>query len=243
MKIIKLNTIASTNSFLKDLAKNTVLENFTVVVTDQQTNGRGQHNSKWHSKPFKNLTFSIFINFSDLEIHQKKYLNFAISLAIFKVIANKNLPKLSIKWPNDILSANKKIGGILIENTFSGNKIKNTIVGIGINVNQTTFSNTLKNVTSLKIENNKDYNLEKLLLKIVLTIEKQITLLNLKKFNTLEKKYLNVLYKKNITSMFKNNDGCLFMGIIVGISENGKLQIKLEDNSVKEFGVKEVSFV
>ena len=243
MKIIKLNAIDSTNSFLKDLAKNRVLENFTVVVTDHQTNGRGQHNSEWQSKPFKNLTFSVFINFTDLEIQQHKYLNFAISLAIFKVISDENLPNLSIKWPNDILSANKKICGILIENTFSGTKIKNTVVGIGINVNETTFSNSLKNVTSLKIENNKNYNLDELLVKVVSTIEEKIMLLNLKKFGDLEKNYRNVLYKKNTATMFKDSYGVLFMGIIIGISSNGKLQIKLEDNSVKEFGVKEVSFV
>lgn len=243
MKIIKLNAIDSTNSFLKDLAKNTVLENFTVVVTDHQTNGRGQQENKWQSKPFKNLTFSVFIKFKDLEIQQHKYLNFAISLAIFKVIFDENLPKVSIKWPNDILSANKKICGILIENTFGGNKIKNTVVGIGLNVNQTSFSNSLKNVTSLKIENNTAYNLDELLLKIITSIEEEITLLNLKNFSFLEKNYLNVLYKKNTTTMFKDSSGVLFMGVIIGISNNGKLQIKLEDNSVKEFGVKEVSFV
>lgn len=243
MKIIKLNAIDSTNSFLKDLAKNTALENYTVVVTDNQTNGRGQQESAWQSKPFKSLTFSVFIGFKNLEIQQKKYLNFAISLAIFDVLSDENLSKLTIKWPNDILSANKKICGILIENTFIGNKIKNSVVGIGLNVNEIDFSNTLKKVTSLKKETHKDYNLDELLVKIVTKIEEKITLLNSEKFNKLEETYLKHLFKKNTTTMFKNSNGNLFMGIIVGISNNGKLQVQLENDVIKEFGIKEISFV
>ena len=163
MKIIKLNAIDSTNSFLKELAQNSTLENYTTVVAKQQKNGRGQQENKWLSKPFKNLTFSIYLKFSDLKITDKKQLNFAISLAIFEVLFNKKTPKLSIKWPNDILSANKKICGILIENSIKGHFIKNAVVGIGINVNQEHFSDTIKNVTSLKNETNKEFNLDELL--------------------------------------------------------------------------------
>ena len=242
MKIIKLNAIDSTNSFLKELAQNSTLENYTTVVAKQQKNGRGQQESKWLSKPFKNLTFSVFLKFSDLKISDKKQLNFAISLAIFEVLFNKKIPKLSIKWPNDILSANKKICGILIENSIKGHFINNAVVGIGINVNQEHFSDTLKNVTSLKNETNKEFNLDELLEKIILKIEEKTTLLNNKKFSILEETYLNVLYKKSIPTMFKNKEGILFMGIITGIATNGNLLITLEDESIKEFGIKEISF-
>ncbi|QNM84145.1 biotin--[acetyl-CoA-carboxylase] ligase [Polaribacter pectinis] len=242
MKIIKLNAIDSTNSFLKDLAKNSTLENFTVVATDNQTNGRGQQETTWQSKPFKNLTFSVFIRFKNLAIQHKKYLNFAISLAVFEVLSDEKLPKLFIKWPNDILSANKKICGILIENTFIGDRIKNTIVGIGLNVNQIDFSNAIKSVTSLKIETNKDYNLDFLLKKIISKIEEKVQLLNSEKFDDLEQGYLKFLFKKNTTTMFKDSNGNLFMGIISGISKDGKLQVTLEDDLIKEFGIKEISF-
>ena len=242
MKIIKLNAIDSTNSFLKDLAKNSVLENFTVVATDKQTKGRGQQESKWLSKPFENLTFSIFTRFKNLQIHQKKYLNFAVSLAVFEVLSKENLPKLSIKWPNDILSANKKLCGILIENTFIGDRIKNSVIGIGLNVNQIDFPNALKNSTSLKVETKRTYDLDVLLQKIISKIEEKISLLNHQKFDTLEQDYLQFLFKKNTPTMFKNSKCGLFLGIISGISNEGKLQVKLENDVIKEFGIKEISF-
>ncbi|MFK8059009.1 MAG: biotin--[acetyl-CoA-carboxylase] ligase [Polaribacter sp.] len=243
MKIIKLNAIDSTNSFLKDLAQSSTLENFTIVVTENQVNGRGQQESKWVTKPFKNLTFSIFIKFKNLRIIEKKYLNFAVSLAIYDALFDKKIDKLSIKWPNDILSANKKICGILIENTFIGDKIKNSIIGIGLNVNQEKFPDYLKSATSLKLETKVESNLDELLNEIQLKIKEKINLLEMQQFSVLEKNYLEVLYKKNIPTMFKNSKDIIFMGIISGISNDGKLQILLEDDTIKEFGIKEVSFL
>ena len=219
------------------------LENLTVVVTKKQTKGRGQQKKEWISEPYKNLTFSVFISLKDVKIIHKKYLNFAISLAVYNVLFDKKTPKLSIKWPNDILSVNKKICGILIENTFFGDQIKSTIVGIGLNVNQEIFSNTLSNVTSLKLATLKETDLDVLLNEILVQLKTKIKVLESKNFHLLEKQYLDVLYKKNIPTMFKNSKDEIFMGIISGISDQGNLQIQLEDDSVKEFGIKEVSIL
>ena len=243
MKIIKLSATDSTNSFLKDLSQNSALENYTVIVAQKQTKGRGQQDSNWVSEPFKNLTFSVFIEFNNFKIANSKYLNFAISSSIYNILIAKKILKLSIKWPNDIMSANKKICGILIENTFSGDKIKNSVIGIGLNVNQEIFPETLNNITSLKLETSLEYNLDNLLEDIISEIEKNIRFLESSKYHLLEKNYLDVLYKKNIPTMFKNSKDEIFMGLISGISNNGKLQIQLEDDSVKEFGIKEVSFL
>lgn len=243
MKIIKLDAIASTNSFLKDLSTTSALENGTVAVTQKQTKGRGQQDSQWISEPYKNLTFSTFILLNDVKIDHRRYLNFAISIAIYTVLLNKKIPKLSIKWPNDILSANKKICGILIENTFFGDRIKSTIVGIGLNVNQEIFPNSLPNVTSLKLETSIESDLDVLLNEILIEFQHKIKLLESKDFHLLEKQYLEVLYKKNIPTMFKNSKDEIFMGIISGISDDGNLQIQLEDDSILEFGIKEVSIL
>ena len=243
MKIIKLNAIASTNSFLKDLSTSSALENGTVVLTQEQTKGRGQQDSKWVSEPHKNLTFSTFILLNDVKIAHRRYLNFAISIAIYTVLFDKKIPKLSIKWPNDILSANKKICGILIENSFFGDKIKSAIVGIGLNVNQEIFPNSLPNATSLKLETSMEYDLDILLNEILIEFQHKIKLLESKYFHLLEKQYLEVLYKKNIPTMFKNSKDEIFMGIISGISDDGNLQIQLEDDSILEFGIKEVSIL
>jgi len=243
LKIIKLDTVVSTNSFLKFLSVSAALENFTVVVTQKQTKGRGQQKNKWLSEPYKNLTFSVFTSLKDVKIIHKKYLNFAISLAIYRVLFDKNIPKISIKWPNDLMVANKKICGILIENTFFGDQIKSTIVGIGLNVNQEKFPNSLRNVTSLKLATLKETDLNLLLHEILAELKTNIKLLESKDFHLLEKQYLNVLYKKNIPTMFKTSKDEIFMGIISGISDQGNLQIQLEDDSVKEFGIKEVSML
>ncbi|WP_299056135.1 biotin--[acetyl-CoA-carboxylase] ligase [uncultured Polaribacter sp.] len=243
MKIIKLNATESTNSFLKNLSQNSDIENLTVVVSEKQTNGRGQQDQAWLSEPFKNLTFSVFNSFDTLKIEHQKHLNFAVSIAIYNVLSNKKIAKLSIKWPNDIMSANKKICGILIENTFAGSKIKKTVIGIGLNVNQTEFPKSIKNVTSLKLETNTDHNLTPLLKEILKEIQTQILKLENNRFKSLEEKYVSVLYKKDIPSMFKDSNGLLFLGIITGISKTGNLLIQLENNSIKEFGIKEVRFL
>lgn len=243
MEIIKLNATDSTNSFLKDLSQNSTLKNYTIVITDHQEKGRGQLESSWISTPYKNLTFSVFVAFDDLKIVKKRYLNFAISLAIYDVLIAKKIKRVSIKWPNDILSANKKICGILVENNFRGTNIKNTIIGIGLNVNQVIFPEFLNNATSLKLETDLASNLDDLLKVILKSLQKNISLLAAKEYTFLEQRYLEVLYKKNIPSMFKNTRDEIFMGIIIGISKDGKLQIQLENDSIKEFGVKEVSFL
>ena len=243
MKIIKLSAIDSTNSFLKEMASGSVVENFTVVVTENQVKGRGQQGSTWESETGKNLIFSVFVAFNSLNISDKKYLNYAVSLAVFEVLQKENIPRITIKWPNDILSAKKKIGGILIENSLKGAKISSSVIGIGLNVNQTSFSSSLENASSLKLSSNRTFDLEQLLIEILTSLKSKISLLNAKAFESIETSYLNVLYKKNIPTMFKDSNDVLFMGIIRGISKDGKLQVEIEDETFKEFGIKEISFI
>lgn len=242
MKIIKLNAIDSTNSFLKDLAKNATLENFTIVIAKEQTAGKGQMGSNWASEKDKNLTFSILIKHTEALISNQNYLNFALSLAIYDVINEFKVPYLTIKWPNDILSANKKLGGVLIENTLQKNQILASIIGIGINVNQTLFQADLKKATSIKNCINKETDLNTLLKDLQTSIIFYIGLFQQQKFNFLEKEYLSKLYKKDIPATFIDADKNFFMGIITGVSKSGKLQILLENDVLKEFAIKEVSF-
>ena len=242
MKIIKFNTINSTNSFLKELSSNSPVDDFTVIVTKNQTSGRGQMNTTWSTEGGKNLIFSILIKFNNLLILNQKYLSYAISVGVFEAINRYNLPKLSIKWPNDILSENDKIGGILIENSLQRNKIQSSIVGIGLNINQENFPEDLPNASSIINKTQQILDLDLVLDIVLKQIEHNINLLKEEKFNLLEEKYLAVLYKKNIPSMFKTSQNDFFVGKIIGVSPIGKLQIELEDETIREFGLKEVSF-
>lgn len=242
MKIIKLDAIDSTNSFLKELAQNSVLEDYTTVVTNNQTSGRGQMNNKWLSEPDKNLTFSVFTKLKNLHIENQAYLNFAVSIAIVKVLNLLSVPNLSIKWPNDIMSDSQKICGLLIETTFKKMQIKNTIIGIGLNVNQTNFPPQLHNASSLKNKCNQEFDLDSLLDKLLDEIKIQISRIENDELENIHKEYQLCLFKKNIPTAFKNEKSQLFfMGMIKGVSTNGKIQIQLEDDSIVEFDIKEIS--
>lgn len=243
MRLIKLDATNSTNSFLKELAQNSSLDGYTVVATKDQTSGRGQMNNSWESEPHKNLTFSVFTALESLQIKHQAYLNFAVSLAIYDSLKSLSVPKLYIKWPNDIMSANQKICGILIETTFAQQRIKNTIIGIGLNVNQEKFPNKLINASSLKLILKKDFDLEQLLSSIVERIKIRILAIENGGFNETHKEYHTALYKKGIPTAFIDTKTSLFfMGIIVGVSTLGNLQIQLEDDSIVGYGIKEISF-
>ena len=134
-RIIKLNAIPSTNDYLKKRYKSGKVFDGELVWTENQTSGRGQRNKKWISEPFTCLTFSIYKQFNHLLINPFK-LNAVVCLAIINALEKLSIPELLIKWPNDILSENKKIGGVLIENFFYKSKIKASIIGVGLNLNQ-----------------------------------------------------------------------------------------------------------
>ncbi len=242
MKIIKLDAIDSTNSFLKELAHNSPLEDYTIVVAKSQTSGRGQMNASWVSKPNKNLTFSVLKQMKNLLIEHQSYLNFAVSLGIFKVLEELSVPNLTIKWPNDIMSGNKKICGILLETTFHRKKIKNTVMGIGLNVNQKNFPKNIPQASSLFKILGEEFDLEKLLVNLTKSIQLQIDKLEHHRFDLIHQEYLKNLYKKNVPTAFKSeHTQSIFMGIIKEVSRLGNLRIQLEDDSIVEFGIKEIS--
>lgn len=242
MRIIKLNTINSTNDYLKNMFKEIPLNNFTTVVADYQVKGKGQYRNRWHSDKGKNLLFSVLIKFKSFSIKDQVYLNFAISLAIFEVLTDM-LKNVKIKWPNDIMSRQSKICGILIENSVKHDKISHSIVGIGLNVNQEIFPTELKKATSIKKILKKDVKLDELLQKILQQIKISIAKIEKKHFKSLHSDYHLNLYRFEQPSMFKTNDNAIFLGKIIGVSEQGKLKLELLDETIKEFEVKEICFM
>lgn len=242
MKIIKLNAIDSTNSFLKEMAGNGTVNNFTVVVAKEQTNGRGQMNNVWVSELGKNLTFSVFVRFLKFPLEYQRYLSFAVALSVFEAVKSLEVNRLAIKWPNDIMAGNKKLGGILIENSINYDKIDSSVIGIGLNVNQQSFASELSNATSLIQILKEEIDLDVLLEKILSFLKNMVMLIENGKYDEIEKRYLENLYKRNIPSMFKTGQGDLLMGKIIGVSQEGKLQLELENETLKEFDLKEISF-
>jgi BirA family biotin operon repressor/biotin-[acetyl-CoA-carboxylase] ligase len=141
------------------------------------------------------------------------------------------------------MSAEKKICGILIETTFSHLEIKNTIIGIGLNVNQEKFPKKLFNASSLKNILKKEIDLEPLMNAIVEKIKYRISSIESGKFSQTHKEYHEALYKRGIpTAFIDKKTKLLFMGIISGVSSIGNLQIQLEDDTIVKYGLKEISF-
>lgn len=242
MKLIKLNAIDSTNDFLKDLSRKEAMENFTTVVSQYQTKGKGQMGSMWNSDSGKNLIMSTLVKDILLDVNDIFHLNISVSLAVIEVLEEKKIPGLSIKWPNDIMSDTKKIAGILIENSFKSDTKIESIVGIGLNVNQTDFSN-LPKASSLILVKNMVYDLDELLNKIVSQIKKNCALIASHQSDVLWDAYHLKLFKIGVPIPFEIGPNNQFMGIIQKVTYEGKLQVILEDDVVKTFGVKEITML
>ena len=242
MKLVKLNAIDSTNSYLKNLIKQTTVENWTVIIAEHQTNGKGQFDNKWVCDKGKNLTISILSKFKNLKVQQQFYLNYGVSIALYNVLKYYIPEKLSVKWPNDILSANHKICGILIESSINNSNVNHAIIGIGLNVNQVEFPSTILNVTSLKKILNKNIDKDELLDKIILEIQYQLVLIQQQQFEEIKSQYEKVLYKRGVPSMFVDTNDNAFLGKIIGVTTKGKLQVELVDETLQEYDLKEIKF-
>ncbi|CAH8291376.1 BirA family biotin operon repressor/biotin-[acetyl-CoA-carboxylase] ligase [Mariniflexile fucanivorans] len=242
MNIIKLDATDSTNSYLRRLSVNEPIADYTVVVTKLQTSGRGQMGTVWDSEASKNLTFSVYKDLSEYHLESPFYISMAIALALYKTLSSLSIPKLSVKWPNDILSENKKICGILIENVFKQHKFSSTIIGIGLNVNQVEFDN-LPKASSLKLVSGSTFDLDDITKEIIINLKYYFNILKERRLVSLKETYEASLFRKNKPSTFQDAEGVLFFGIIKGVSEYGNLQVLLEDEMIKEFDLKTITLL
>ena len=242
MHIIKLPAIDSTNSYLKELTTQQTVANFTVVVAENQTNGRGQRGANWEVESGKNLTFSVLIKDVLVSFEEVFNLNVVVAVSLFQTFSTLKISNLAIKWANDILADKKKICGILIENQFKSNSEIFSIIGIGINVNQENFTN-LPQASSLKNISGKEWNKEEVLLTFLHQFQKNINLYQNEGATLFWKVYHDNLFKKNVPMAFENVSNEKFMGIIKQVMPNGLLQIELEDDSLQLFDIKEVKML
>jgi BirA family biotin operon repressor/biotin-[acetyl-CoA-carboxylase] ligase len=211
-----------------------------LVVADFQDTGKGQGDHQWHSLPGENLLMSLLLFPAFLSAYHQFHLSRVASLAIIDTLKSLNLDPV-IKWPNDILLNNRKIAGILIENGISGKRLSHTIIGIGLNLNQTKFPVFPVEATSVAIETGmiSDRNsVTGLLLDSILVRYHQ-----LEKGNTpdLESDYLEHLYLLNQTGDFVVG-GKRVTGIIRGLSDPGELLME-HDRETRNYGFQEIQYV
>ncbi len=238
--LVKLTKVDSTNNYLKLLLANTKpLAQGTVIMAEEQFAGRGQNNNKWLSQAGKNLTFSIFLQPHFLAAHQQFKLNQAITLGITDCLTKILGNSCKIKWPNDIYFNDDKIGGILIENRVRGHKISESVIGIGLNVNQTTFDEDLKNANSLTNILGVNFDLMTLLADILLAIESRY--FELEVANNLDTLFISRLFNLNQLCQF-NNGKHIFEAKIVGVTHTGLLVLETNEG-LQSYNFKEVELV
>jgi BirA family transcriptional regulator, biotin operon repressor / biotin---[acetyl-CoA-carboxylase] ligase len=229
----------STNTKALELCQQPNTPEGTLVITNQQTSGRGQRGNTWESRPGMNLTFSVILKPVFLLVKDQFLLNVITSLAVHDYLSETCKAPIHIKWPNDILVNEFKICGILIENQLMGDRFTNVVVGIGFNVNQREFS--LGSATSLALVTNRTHDLQEVLEGLLSNLEARYVQLRQGHAHILKTDYLKHLYRINEVHTF-SADHHQFEGEIVGVDEYGRLRISTAGQE-KIFGIKEISFV
>ena len=236
---VYLPSCHSTNDVAAEKIQNETIFDGTVVITSDQTAGRGQRGNSWEALPGQNITMSVILKPDFLSAASQFNLNIAVSLGVH-LFLSKYVPEgLTIKWPNDVYVGNRKIVGMLIENSLSGTRITHSIAGIGVNINQLNFSNP--RITSLRLATQKDeFDLETLVAELCACLEKYYLQLKNGHIAEQKKQYLHNLYRFEETHYFISK-GERFAGKIVDIAPNGALMIEV-NGEVKSFDFKEVAF-
>ncbi len=229
-KIIHIDETDSTNRWLREQGG----DDDMVVWADYQTAGRGQGSNSWESERGKNLTFSLLIHPSNIPANRQFSISMQISLAICEALGQR-IGNLSIKWPNDIYWRNAKIAGILIENRLHGNVIRDSIIGIGLNVNQRKFLSDAPNPVSLWQICEQEIDREVLLNDILTAFYRLIG-------KDVRQQYLSMLYRRSGYHPYTDKSG-VFMAKIADVLEDGHLVLQDEEGKIRKYAFKEVSFI
>jgi len=238
---IFLNETESTNNYANQLILTKAATEGTVVMTQFQTKGKGQQGNSWESEPGKNLLASYIFQPKFLKAVDQFYLSKAVSLALTDLLADENI-EVSIKWPNDIYSGNKKIAGILIENSIIGSNLNSAVVGVGINLNQTVFITDAPNPVSLTQLTGKNYSIEIIAERLWEKLEIRYNELKSNDLKAIDIAYLNRLFRYQAWAFYAKQ-GEIFEARITGVGQFGQLILEQKDGTKTEHQFKEVEFI
>ena len=238
--LIELDAVPSTNTFAMEYLQVEKPPEGTVIMAYDQYQGRGQQGNIWESEKQKNLTFSIIYYPNFLAADEQFLLNQIICIGVCEYINFKTDRKAVIKWPNDILIKNQKIAGILIENVLQGTRINSSVIGVGVNINQISFTKNAGNATSLKAITNREYELMNCLQTLCSFIEAHyLEIQTIGKHPLLREKYLKMLYGYQKEIKYSEN-GVNKTGTIIGVTLEGKLQIQDANDVIHTYNNKEI---
>jgi BirA family biotin operon repressor/biotin-[acetyl-CoA-carboxylase] ligase len=243
----RLQTVHSTNSFLRELNGGDASFDMELATTEFQTAGRGQKGNSWESEQSKNLLFSILLHPVYVQPSKQFCISEAIALAVVKslkeIVAEESVAKdFSVKWPNDIYWKNKKIAGILIENELFGSTIRDCIVGVGININQQNFISDAPNPVSLYNILGVNTNVEEVLDAIVKQFVANVSMIENGQTALLHKEYMDSLFRRKGFYPYRDFSS-EFMATIKDVREDGRLILTDSDDKERIYEFKEVAIV
>ncbi len=232
MQILEVDSCSSTNILAANLAREKPFEPH-LIISHEQTEGKGQRNKIWHSPKNGSWYFSISVPNLNIKASESFKINWLVIAGLLSYFKQLKMANIAIKWPNDIYTENGKLGGVLIENQVIGERIKSTIVGVGINKLPINIPESVFGVTSLvqeSIKNLEGNNLEiQKLSKYILasltnpSVNYEQIFLELNQF----------LFGKGKTFLFKKDDEEI-EAMVIGLTKNGMLQLVKKNNS-KQF--------
>jgi BirA family biotin operon repressor/biotin-[acetyl-CoA-carboxylase] ligase len=243
----RLQTVHSTNSFLRELNGGDASFDMELATTEFQTAGRGQKGNSWESEKSKNLLFSILLHPVYVQPSKQFCISEAIALAVVKslkeIVADELVAKdFSVKWPNDIYWKNKKIAGILIENELFGSTIRDCIVGVGININQQNFISDAPNPVSLYNILGVSTNVEEVLDAIIKQFVANVSMIENGQTALLHKEYMDSLFRRKGIYPYRDCSS-EFMATINDVREDGRLILTDSDDKERIYEFKEVAIV
>jgi BirA family biotin operon repressor/biotin-[acetyl-CoA-carboxylase] ligase len=238
-KLVYVPECQSTNSSLAEMVEHAELPEGSVLITDHQTQGRGQRGNSWESSRGENLTFSLLLRPKFLATRDQFQLSMAVALGIASGLQHWVGDSAALKWPNDIMTDDRKLGGVLIENQSQGTQLTASIVGIGVNVNQRVLS--FPNACSLIQVVGSPVELNDVFARIAAGVEAKYMQLRTGAHDLLREEYLALLYQRGLPKRFETA-GRLFTGVISGVDEAGRLLVR-EGEMQRAYSMKEIRMV
>lgn len=237
MEILTLERADSTNSWVA--TQEHTLADMTVVRAIEQTQGRGQRGNSWESQPNMNLTFSMIHRPEQFEARRQFGISQAVALGVVDMLSDYGV-EACVKWPNDIYVGDRKICGILIENSITDRLLTRCIIGIGININQEQFISDAPNPVSLRQLTGRLYDLEEAQIRVARHIERRL----LQTGASQHEEYLRRLWRgEGYYSYREANDSEVFEARIADIAPDGYLTLERRDGTSARYAFKEVAAV
>lgn len=238
-QLVELHSVASTNNYAAEHLALSELRHGAVILAHAQTEGRGQRERAWISAPGLDLTFSIVLVPEALDVADQFVLGRIAALAVHDTIRALQPADVKVKWPNDVLVGQRKIAGILIQNELSGHRVRNAVVGVGLNVNNAELPVDL-NATSLRLVTGREHDRMDLLRSICRNFDQRWSSWESDRDPAMVD-YVNALWARERWVPFML-DGTMIRARPLDVERDGRLIIEHEDGRVLPYGLERLRF-